>query len=104
MQLFEHRMVYYAHNQDWDIWDSSMDNMIDHYNQIKTDNRIENLHIVNNQQNQFNTRAKGYSWCETRQKWIARIKLDGKSEHLGRFDTEEEARQAYLDAKAIYHV
>ena len=27
-----------------------------------TDNRIENLRILTHQQNQFNSKAKGYSW------------------------------------------
>ena len=104
MGLSEHRMVYYAHNQDWDIWDSSPNNMIDHWNQIRDDNRIENLHVVNNQENQWNTSAKGYWWCESEQKWRAQICHDYKQKTLGRFDTEEEARQAYIDAKAIYHI
>jgi hypothetical protein len=29
--------------------------------------------------------------------------LDGKTIYLGRFDSKEEAHQAYLKAKPIYH-
>jgi hypothetical protein len=34
---------------------------------------------------------------------MTRIKLNGKDKYLGCYDTESEARQAYLEAKAIYH-
>jgi hypothetical protein len=104
MGLFEHRIVYYAHNQDWDIWDSSSDNVIDHRNRKKDDNRIENLKLVTQKENCWNTDAKGYCWREREQKWEAYIGFDWKSKFLGSFDTEEEAHQAYLDAKATYHV
>jgi len=101
----EHRLVYYAHNPDWDIWDASPDNQIDHINRKRDDNRIDNLHIVNNQQNNFNrSDVKGYYWCNTNNKWDAQIKLNGKSIHIGYFDNEEDAHNAYLEAKAIYHV
>ena len=33
-----------------------------------------------------------------------RIRLNGKDIHLGLFTDESEARQAYLDAKKIYHI
>jgi hypothetical protein len=36
--------------------------------------------------------------------WKAEIMLDGKHKHLGRFKIEEDARNAYLKAKAIYHI
>ena len=104
ISLLEHRIVYYAHNQDWDIWDSSMDNYIDHYNQKKDDNRIENLHVVTHQENMWNTNAKGYYWNETKQKWCAQITRDGIVKSIGSFDTEEDARNAYLEAKAKLHI
>lgn len=50
-----------------------------------------------------NTRAKGYYWNETKQKWQATIGINYKNIHLGFFDTEEEARQAYIEAKWKYH-
>ena len=46
-----HRVIYYFHNQEWDIYHSYLDNSIDHINENKTDNRIENLRVVNNSQN-----------------------------------------------------
>jgi hypothetical protein len=103
-----HRVNYYAHNPDWDIYNSSLDNSIDHKNEKgdlpkKQYNNIENLHVVTHQQNHFNRDCKGYTWDKSRQKWRAQINVNGKVKNLGRFNTEDEARQAYLDAKKIYH-
>jgi len=77
---------------------------IDHINGIKNDNRIFNLRSVTNQQNQWNrTTAKGYSFFKRDNKWQSKIKLNNKTIFLGLFKTEEEARNAYLQAKEIYH-
>jgi len=102
--VFKHRLVYYIHNPDWDIWDSSPDNQIDHYNRKKDDNRIENLHVVTSQQNQWNTNVKGYYWEKRINKWAAQITLNGKKINLGYFENEEDAAAAYLEAKPKYHV
>ena len=77
---------------------------VDHRNGIRHDNRLDNLRLVTPQQNQHNhTKAKGYSWNKQHNKWHAGIYLDRRKIHLGLFDVESEARQAYLDAKIIYH-
>jgi len=76
---------------------------IDHIDRNPLNNCIENLRPATRQQNNFNTNAKGYCWSEHYNKWIARIVLDKTQIHLGYFDKEEEAHQAYLDAKEIYH-
>ena len=56
-----HRLVYYLYNQDWNIYDSSMNNFIDHRDGNGLNNRIENLNLVTNQQNTQNRKnAKGY--------------------------------------------
>jgi len=52
--LLQHRMVWYAHNQDWNIWDTSRDNLIDHKNKDKKDNRLCNLHVVTHSENKQN--------------------------------------------------
>ena len=97
------RLFYKAHNNDWDITDSSMNNFIDHINNNSLDNRIENLRILTHQQNQFNTNAKGYYWNKIHNKWRAQIKIDGKTKNLGLFHNEEDAHIAYLNAKEIHH-
>jgi len=77
-------------------------NIIDHINCNKLDNRINNLRSVTNQQNGFNRNPKGF-FCN-RNKYRTAIVINGKRINLGTFNTEEEARQAYLDAKKIYHI
>ncbi len=76
---------------------------IDHINRIRDDNRIENLRLVTRQQNQWNNNAKGYSWNKLLSKWQVRIKVNDKSKHLGLFNMEQEAREAYLVSKKIHH-
>ena len=97
------RVVYKAHNNDWDITDVSKNNFIDHINNNSLDNRIENLRILTHQQNQFNTNAKGYYWNKQNNKWHAQIRINGKNNFLGVFAEEEDAHQAYLKAKELYH-
>jgi hypothetical protein len=43
--------------------------------------------------------VKGYSWDAQKNKWKARLKVNQRLRHLGYFDTEENAHQAYLVAK-----
>jgi hypothetical protein len=42
---------------------------------------------------------KGYTWNKQKGKWWARIKVNGKQQHLGFYDREDEAHNAYLVAK-----
>jgi len=77
---------------------------VDHINQDKSDNRLENLRWVTTQENSFNTRAKGYHYNKQYKKFQAGIGINGKIKYLGCHDTEDEARAAYLAAKAVYHV
>ena len=101
-----HRVVYKICNPEWDINDISRENEIDHICGVKPlDNRIENLRILNRQQNVWNNLhwVKGYSFDKRLNKYKGRISINGKNKYLGLYDTEEEARDAYLEAKAIHH-
>jgi len=69
---------------------------VDHIDRDKTNNNLSNLRMVTRQQNTFNSAARGCSWWESRQKWVAQICKDYKSHNLGYFDTEEDAL-AYFD-------
>lgn len=78
---------------------------IDHIDGNPLDNRRSNLRAVTHQQNHFNrTSARGCYWNKLLKKYQAQITVDGKQIHLGCFDTEQEARAAYLEAKEKYHI
>jgi hypothetical protein len=78
---------------------------VDHIDGVRLNNCLTNLRIVTNQQNHWNrTTAKGYSWNKRDKKWRSYIGVNGKLKNLGVFDTEKEARDAYLKAKEIYHI
>jgi hypothetical protein len=72
---------------------------LDHINRIKTDNRISNLRKVSHAENQINRLGKGYCWSNEKNKWRASIQTNKVQQHLGYFNTEEEAREAYIKAK-----
>lgn len=92
-----HRIIYKAFNPEWDLQSPLQ---IDHINRDKSDNRIENLRLVTNQQNQFNKNAKGYS--RRYNGFQANIKLNDKC-LTKQFATEDEARTWYLEQKEIHH-
>lgn len=79
---------------------------IDHKNNDRDDNRIENLRECNTSQNLANQRLgsrnksgfKGVSWSTTSKKWYASIKVMGKSRNLGCYDDPEDAHAAYCEA------
>ena len=95
-----HRLIWIYHNGS--IPD---DLQIDHINGVRHDNRIENLRIVTNQENQFcRRRVKGCFWDATQDKYRAKITVNGKAIYLGYFDSEQEARRVYRAAKRRLHV
>tara|TARA_R110002050_G_scaffold253653_1_gene391876 strand:+ start:764 stop:1240 length:477 start_codon:yes stop_codon:yes gene_type:complete len=104
-KYYYHRAIYKLHNPEWDITDNSKNNVIDHLDGNKLNNNIENLQNKTHQQNDWNNlNVKGYSWCKKNNKYHAKITANYKSIHLGYFDNEIDAHNAYLEAKKIYHI
>ena len=94
-----HRLAWFLHYGTLPI------NSIDHIDGNKSNNKIDNLRDVTHQQNHMNrTTAKGYSWKKSANKFKSYININKKRKHLGYYTTEQEARNAYLKAKEIYHV
>lgn len=93
-----------GHHFAWFMTYGNVDfEMLDHINRIKNDNRISNLRIATPQENQHNRDDKGYCFDKSRNKFMCYIKLNGKQINLGRYNTEEEAKMVYKEAKKKYH-
>ena len=75
--------------------------VVDHINDIKTDNRVENLQIVTQRfnshktQGNYSSKYKGVCWVGKRNKWMASIYLNKKSFFLGYFENEYDAHLVY---------
>jgi len=103
-EVYIHRLVYLAYNPDFDIWDSGKENVIDHRDGNRTNNKIGNLQNITQQQNTFNNHlAKGYTYNKKSGNYEAHIGFDRKLIFIGSFDTPEKAHEAYLEAKKEYH-
>lgn len=72
--------------------------VVDHINDRGTDNRRSNLRVCTIQQNvtrQRKGRWRGTCFDKKRGKWVVHIKVNGKQQHLGRFDKRTDAARAY---------
>jgi hypothetical protein len=73
---------------------------VDHINHNTLDNRRENLRKSNKSLNALNRKqTKGYYFDKTRNKYRARVKVNGKFHFAGQHDTPEEAHKAYLSKR-----
>ena len=72
---------------------------VDHINNIKSDNRLENLRYATEQENNRNRKisinntsgSKGVMYRKNRKTWLATIMVDGKLINLGTFKNKEDA-------------
>ena len=105
-QIKFYHVLYFSHRMIWAMLkhEDPLDFEIDHINQNTLDNRIENLRKATHGQNNRNKpTTKGYCFSKYHKKWSAEIMANGKKNHLGYFDTKEQAREAYLRAKEKLH-
>lgn len=102
-----HRVIWAIH---YGVWP---EHQIDHINGDCADNRISNLRDVPDIVNKHNmpltrrnrsgvigvffTNEPGRS-----KPWIARIRVNGKTIHIGAFKTKDEAAKARMDAETFY--
>jgi len=76
---------------------------VDHINNVKTDNRLENLQLLSNRANV----TKAWDLLPTSSAYTgvtavagrfdANIKINGKRQYLGRFKDEKQAHAAYIN-------
>jgi len=78
--------------------------VVDHINNIKSDNRIDNLQLITNRENtskdKINCTSKytGVCWDKNASKWKSAIRKNKKKLHLGYFVNELDASIAYKNA------
>ena len=75
--------------------------VVDHINNIKTDNRVSNLQVITHRENDSkekkgSSKYTGVHW--NKKKWCANIRINGIKKYLGRFHCEREAGKAYQNA------
>jgi hypothetical protein len=76
---------------------------VDHINNIKTDNRVENLQLLSARQNtikhfegvETSSKYVGVIYSKSNKKWRSRIVYKGRLHHIGYFKCEEKASFAY---------
>lgn len=98
-----HQLVWLYHNE-------SLPKSIDHFDQDKKNNRIENLRESNHHHNGKNRRTGknnksgiiGVFYCKSRCKYKAQIKVNGKSISIGYFDLIDDAKAARKEAEIKY--
>lgn len=101
-QYLAHKLAWWYMTNEWTL--------IDHINRDGTDNRFNNLRPTTPQGNganrglfkNNNSGFKGVSLCQRTNKWVAGIKVNGKSSYLGQFNTPEEAHEVYKTAAIKY--
>ncbi len=75
--------------------------VVDHVDNNKSNNRLENLQLISHRQNTSKDKKGGSSehigvcWDKANSKWVSYILINGKQKHLGRFSNEIEAAKAY---------
>jgi hypothetical protein len=89
---------------------SSRKIQVDHANRDPLDCRRNNMRPATNRENQMNRRKrlgcsscyKGVFWSSQSSKWAAKIRVEGKSLHLGLYKEEIEAAKSYDRAARKY--
>lgn len=92
---------YAAHRIVWKMVHGTDPETIDHINRDRSDNRPSNLRSCTEHENALNRPmhknnrcgVKGVHACNG--KWRAMIRFEGRSRHIGLFETLEEASAAY---------
>jgi hypothetical protein len=105
------RKKYLAHRIIWMMQYGFLPAEIDHINNNRSDNRIENLRQVNRTQNRCNISSyknntsgtKGVSWQSNLSKWQVSISVDGKRKYLGVFKDLELAELVSMEARNKFH-
>ena len=101
-----HRIAYYMyHGID------PLENLVDHEYGDRSNNKIKDLRLASNAQNQMNhiklrsdntSGVIGVSWAKDKKKWGANIQKNGVQKHLGYFTNKEDAIKTRREAEKKY--
>jgi hypothetical protein len=99
-----HRLIFMFHH-------GYMPDFIDHINNVRNDNRIENLRAATRSENNFNASMcknnksgyRGVNWHKHSKSWIVRVMTHGKSKIIGYFKDLELAGLVADEARALHH-
>jgi hypothetical protein len=101
-----HRIAWYLHTKE-----DPATFQIDHMDNNKANNKIENLRLATGAQNSYNatkksralSQYKGVTFSARHDKWVTRIRVNGKTTHLGYFIDELKAHETYCLAALEMH-
>ncbi len=99
IKVLGHRLAWVWMTGEWP------ETLVDHWDNDKLNNRWSNLRLASPSQNAMNSigkrgpdRLKGTCWDTVNEKWQAHICINRRQQNLGRYDTEQEAHEAYKKA------
>ena len=75
--------------------------VIDHIDHDPLNNKLENLQLITQRENASRGRRgctsdyTGVTWHKVNKKWLSKIRINGKCKHLGVFECEVKASEAY---------
>ena len=110
LRVMVDRKHYLAHRLAWFYVNGCFPTFIDHIDGNRSNNMLSNLREVTSKENQCNlslatnntSGVTGVSFSKERNKWEAKIQVDGKTVHLGRFLDKEDAILARKQGEINY--
>lgn len=104
LQYQEHRVIYL-------MFYGELPEFLDHIDNDRCNNRIENLRPCSPTENQQNrcvnknntSGVKGVSWDERRGKWRAQLSFEGSRKFLGYFIDLTDAEKVITTLRELYH-